>query len=656
MVQITNDAFLMFFPLLVGFYSINKHLNAKSTLNRCEILLNSILLIPFGLLVLIKGSLLVETLAITLVIVFFHIYIRNYTLAFISFLTPFISVVFFWVVAKQPIVEFINYIKYTIIISAGYTDAMSSFGNKNEVILFVLSSSFILLASLISNNEKSKLKRSLITLILLISLFVSFKSGFVRHDGHALIAAQMLVYATLLISTITTNSIKSILIAFGVGTYLFICINYVKINPDIFIKTIKINLYNVFSGVEITFHQGCNKDLLYNNKLNLISENSDLPFLKGSADTYSCQQSLLISKKADWKPRPVFQSYAAYTPDLIRLNKNYLDSNESPENIIFQVQSIDNRLPAQEDSESWLVLLKKYIPERIYSNFILLKKCKDCNIINVKNALIETHSINEVITFPQFNCPVFLKIDFVKNKFGKLLTLFYKPSQLWIHLELENGNCSDFRIIPGMIKSGALISPLIEENKQFLLLYLDYKWLNNRTVKSYYIYSKNGISSWLHSFKVTYQPFELQKHPELTSMINSSKIELIPKSKKLFDAVGCDACFDTTNLISSESAGHLLDKILTVNGWMAISLNKGIPPKSIYLIITNSNSEKFIINSQAVKRPDLGKVFNHPELTDCGFQAEIDVSQLSGPCIIQIAYYENDKLYIIKNVNKEIAL
>jgi hypothetical protein len=85
-----------------------------------------------------------------------------------------------------------------------------------------------------------------------------------------------------------------------------------------------------------------------------------LPPLRGTVDVYSHDQAALFAHGLEWSPRPVFQSYSAYTRGLAELNRRHLEGADAPGHLLVRVQPIDSRFPALEDGASWLPMLERY--------------------------------------------------------------------------------------------------------------------------------------------------------------------------------------------------------------------------------------------------------------------------------------------------------
>ena len=58
---------------------------------------------------------------------------------------------------------------------------------------------------------------------------------------------------------------------------------------------------------------------------------SPIPEAPGSADVFQALSGLAVVHGLDYRPRPVFQSYAAYTPTLAKYNADFLKSDRAPQ-------------------------------------------------------------------------------------------------------------------------------------------------------------------------------------------------------------------------------------------------------------------------------------------------------------------------------------
>jgi hypothetical protein len=99
-----------------------------------------------------------------------------------------------------------------------------------------------------------------------------------------------------------------------------------------------------------------------------------LPAIKGSVDVYPSNQAIVLAHGLDYRPRPVIQSYSAQTPELAGLNAAFLRGDRAPENIFFEVKTIDGRFPSADDGLSWPELLTRYEVMERTGNFLRLQR------------------------------------------------------------------------------------------------------------------------------------------------------------------------------------------------------------------------------------------------------------------------------------------
>ena len=74
-----------------------------------------------------------------------------------------------------------------------------------------------------------------------------------------------------------------------------------------------------------------------------------MPQLNGDVDVYPWQQDVVFAYGLHYHPRPVIQSYSAYTPKLAEINAAFLRDGQSAENILFRVESFCMQYPSLDD-------------------------------------------------------------------------------------------------------------------------------------------------------------------------------------------------------------------------------------------------------------------------------------------------------------------
>jgi hypothetical protein len=153
------------------------------------------------------------------------------------------------------------------------------------------------------------------------------------------------------------------------------------------------------------------------------------------------------------------------------MNAAFLRSSNAPETLFFGINPIDGRYPALEDGKSWLELLTRYevrgISESNAAPLVLTRStaAREYHLEPLTNV---TAQFGEKVTVPNAGGhPVWVEMDIKKSLAGKIVSALYKPSVLLLNVSLGGGGESTYRIIPGMARSGFLLSPFIGDNVSF---------------------------------------------------------------------------------------------------------------------------------------------------------------------------------------------
>ncbi|KTD11111.1 transmembrane protein [Legionella gratiana] len=498
-----RDSLFFSYALLVGLISFKVVCGEKNTLNSNNtlLLLIGFLFAPFGLFALIKGSMLILCFAVTWLSFVFFLVNKQVKFAVMCLSSSIVSLILFWLAAGQSIIYLPNYLISSFSIASGFSEAMSTTGNNNEVILFLIIASLIFLLILWHKQVPIGAKLFLFC-IFFAFLFMSFKTGFTRHMGHGFIPGTSVLLAGLFLPFLLNSNATYFLLFVSLGCWNYINGHYTKIS---ILDNFKSSYSATWHGLKsiIQDRQWMEKNFTF--AMSFLREQAGFPLLQGTTDIYSYNQSYLISSQNVWSPRPIFQSYSVFTPNLAEKNKKHLQERQSPDNIIFKIEPIDGRVPSLEDGASWSPLLTHYKPTNINNGFLFLRKRKTVSKENESLLRNEHHILGELVVLSEQKSPVFATIAIQPTIWGKLATIFFKPNQLQIVLHLKNGTMKHYRFIASMAKSGFLLSPHIENTIEFSLLYQKNDDLNGKTVKSFMI-TTNPDNGWFwnHTYTITY--------------------------------------------------------------------------------------------------------------------------------------------------------
>ncbi len=643
----SRDVLLLSFPL-ISFLAIDNILSnySQKFMGWKEIFLSVVLFSPLGLLVLIKGTLILFVFYMICLTSFYLYLYKKYLSLVVILLIPFIACLLFWTIAGQHLTSLLPFLSSIYLIISGYSNSMNSYNTQYQEIIFYIFSGILCIISIYKLSQ-SALRKALLGLINLGFLFVSFKEAFVRHDEHALVAASSIFASAFLITFISEKTLTISMILASLTSY-YIDSHY---NMSIYNNLKNLNNFYISSfqnGFECLRNRPCYLDYKYIDSIKKIKSyaSSSLQDLIGTSDIYSYDQAFLFVSNSSWDPRPVFQSYSAYSVRLEELNKLHLLSHKPPENIVFNVEPIDNRLPSLEDGLSWPVILNMYEPKLFKNDFLFLKK-KPMSSFKSYNPVVNSYivKLNQEIPIPQSTHPIYITVK-IKNSFiGSFINLLYKTSILNIYIYLKDGETRKYRIIPGMAKAGFIISPLIENTADFASVYIGN---DNKYVKSVKISSDEPFE-WEDLFKVSFISIDkidkVNKNAIYNSLNKPTKIRYRLKTRK------CTGSIDELNGASPPPKNATISGILSVNGWLIASKNPAIIPKKTYVVLLGTKNDQWIIPTRKISRPDVGTYFKYKTLNDSGFTTETDVSNIDGYYNVFLGLKKTNTLKLCKPSN-----
>jgi hypothetical protein len=400
-----------------------------------------------------------------------------------------------WLAAGQRAASFIDYLRTGAELAGGYTQGMMLLTSELTDVEFALAA--MLLWALIAdvNWRLHRGRGAIHSAALALILFAAFKQSFVRHDaphvlvGPFLLFSMAMVYVVVIWPNLTKSSHRSFWVA-AVGLALMNMSATVAHYSDYglfgyYARTIQFASQSVREAFHLARGDG---DLRgrYASALAEVRAAQRLPPITGSTDVYSNAQVVAVAYGLDYRPRPIFQSYAAYTPALVGINRAYLQSDRGPANILFDVQTIDLRLPALDDGLSWPELLTRYDVVGMYDTMAVLKRAAVPRRYTLTPLPAPTGRLSESIAVPGSSDDlVWAEIDVKLSPRGRLAALLYRPPGLLIQVRTAGG-IETYRFIAPIARAGFLLSPLVRTRGEFVSLASD-RWredLKSRTVKS----------------------------------------------------------------------------------------------------------------------------------------------------------------------------
>ncbi|HEY1944473.1 MAG TPA: hypothetical protein VGH40_20360 [Roseiarcus sp.] len=598
------------------------------------------LVVSSSLLPLMKGNFAVATTAILIISLSTLAVAGRFVLAGCLALIFIVGVAGFWVVADQPLASLPAFFASQVEFIAGYSDAMSSSGPGIEIVAYIAACLVLGITNyhwLRSSNRPGFALGLGVTLL----LFVAFKEGFVRHDGHALIAsAAVSLFVVILAVGLPLPRLPLALVACLVcaGVIEF---DYNRLEPSTVAGEVISPFVDAATGLLSRVQAPDALREGFDDQIASIRRQAPLPSLTGGTDTYSFGQSRLLANGLDFDPRPVFQSYSAYTPALLEANAAHLVGDAAPRNILFAVQPIDSRLPSLDDGASWPLLLTRYDPVALTPDGVAILRQRSAPTTDQPLPASPNHwdhyRLKRTIPLPVTDSPLWAQIDAKPSVLGQLAKIIFKLPKLKIEFRMSDGSVRKYRYIADIGERGFVVSPLVSDTRDFLALVLPGRtaYFSQSRPVSMSIYPAGGVferAFWGKDIRVQFSELNLPAQTSGTSVVSDffQPLNDEPDAQDAGLAKTPDCSIDGVNGQSIDQRPPNVQGHLHVYGWGVVSMNDNLAPTQTKIVLIGEKGDVHAAVARSVPRPDVNAHFGRPKLGDVGFDAFVDVSKLNG--------------------------
>jgi len=391
----------------------------------------------------------------------------------------------FWVLAGQPLAGLLAWIGTGMEVSAGYSGAMSTPlqpGDATEVLGFCVGALLLLtVAGWIFVRHQERGIWSAVPLIgFALILFTHFKAGFVRHDIHAVNALLAMPAFGLAVWALCADALPRLRGLMVGGLLVILCLwcsAYGILHRMGWSSLVDYftSFYNgaAVSLVSVSAPGELNEALVavQANARAAVRAQDPLPAMSGTVDLYSYDQAVVLSHDLNYAPRPIFQSYTAFSDALARRNATSLESAR-PANVLLDAAVIDGRYPSTDDGRSWPVLLAGYDLAGVRGRFAHFVPAAQPRQAEMRLLAEATIALGQEITLPPHDVPLWAEIDTEHSAAGSMLDGIFKAPPLYAQVALADGGRAEFRIVPSVARGGLLLTPLITTGEGLAMLAL----------------------------------------------------------------------------------------------------------------------------------------------------------------------------------------
>ncbi len=378
---------------------------------------------------------------------------------------------------------------------AGYSDAMAFRGSNGEILAFAFSAGLLLALAVAADRAAPGRSRLALPLATALTVIMLLKAGFVRQDLHTTIAWSGLALVGVLLAwtvlhTWRRDAAWAVLACATVGGIVLSSsadpgasrttrvTRALAVEWDRLVSEPTGQLTAAWSLLRHPWASAAALDDAKAQRWQELRELFPLPHLDGSIDVIPSIQSRVLASGLDYRPRPSFQEYATYTPELLAANRVFIQGPRAPDRIIFGQEpgygslTIDHRYPNFAEGALWPDLMRLYSPECSFESFLVLRRRAVPSALRLGDLRHATAGFDEAVpvsTAP-FASATFAKIAVRYTLLGRIAALLFRPVPLRITVTFADGQQQSYRFIPGIGAAGFVVSPMVDDDAGFLRL------------------------------------------------------------------------------------------------------------------------------------------------------------------------------------------
>ena len=213
----------------------------------------------------------------------------------------------------------------------------------------------------------------------------------------------------------------------------------------------------------------------HESQLAKIRDANPIPKVDGSVDVFPSKLIVAFAHGLDTRPRPLLQSYAAFTPALIERDARHFRGDTAPNHVLISVGEIDGRLSTMEDSRGWFELLSRYELKGSTGDLLRLSRRDRPRLLLTAEPTVRTVvKFGEQIVVPASSSGlIWCRIRIKPAAVGRLASVLYRLPELRLRTTESptGGSQRDFRLLPGSAEAGFLLEPLVESREDLIRLW-----------------------------------------------------------------------------------------------------------------------------------------------------------------------------------------
>ena len=189
-----------------------------------------------------------------------------------------------------------------------------------------------------------------------------------------------------------------------------------------------------------------------------------------TVDIFPWEATIAAANDLNWKPRPIFQSYQAFTPYLDHLNASFLRSTAAPRFILFAHLSsthdehligIDNTYVLNDEPETLVELFNLYQPTEVEKGYTVFERSPHPLLTPKPYGSVEANWLEWISVPSVSNAFLLAALDFQYTVSGSIKKIVYKADPYFVDYELEDGRIVRHRLKLPNARRGLWVTPYL---------------------------------------------------------------------------------------------------------------------------------------------------------------------------------------------------
>ncbi|WP_155266727.1 hypothetical protein [Selenomonas ruminantium] len=411
-----------------------------------------------------KWSVTIGILASICIFILAKLYLREFRRLWL-FLLPIITSILCYMLYNPSVSDFIRYVYGSWQVAVGFNTAMSVDLNDAYaawMFLLILLYSILLLMQLYCRDINNFIAMMLLAPV----MFMSYKHGYVRADGHVIHAcSELLMEFAILILVFNFRDIydgvvkkrKKEITQAGIimGIFLVMFFNYeMDIKP---LDSLRNRIHNIPTAVYTIRESQFKKNVAGLDRIpeEFVKEIGTSSFTSFPWEISFIEPAGEMSKQ--FIPLFGLQAYSIYTSYLDAHTAEWIADKNKPEYIIFKLDTIDGRIPLMEVPATWKVIQDNYHISKYdkATGYCLLKR--DDTLAGVRTGNIRSEEINKNAVIFADDCDeIRLKANLSKK--GQIVKTIWKIPEVKATITYSDGTERTGRVILDNLRNGITVN------------------------------------------------------------------------------------------------------------------------------------------------------------------------------------------------------